>query len=62
MDEFKKNSSTFVMSFMKRVKDLSFYIGASQEDNCLPIIAEWNDDGVSAKIFVFRDGVIEEKF
>jgi hypothetical protein len=27
MDEFKKNSSTFVMPFMKKVKDLSFYIG-----------------------------------
>jgi hypothetical protein len=54
--------SIIILCYFYQIKFKLCIAGASQDENCLPIIAEWNDDGVSAKIFVFRDGVIEEKF
>lgn len=61
-EQFKKSSQEFAVTWMKKFSDLSFYIGASQSDNCLPLIVLWNDDGVSATVHVLKDGVLEEKF
>lgn len=66
-DAFKADFKAAAQAYFKKVvaviKDCSFFASTESEAedprNC--VIVHWNDDGVSAKCYAFRYGVIETK-
>jgi len=65
VDTFMKNAQNAVKGFfIPNIKDFDFYIGkgAFETGECsMNIACKWNDDGESAALYYWKDGIKDEK-
>lgn len=62
LDQCKKDALAFSKMLLSKYDNLSFYFGENDDGNegtCC--IVEWNDDGVSGKVYAFKAALREDK-
>jgi len=62
--ELKKSAMAYMAHIVKLIdekKDLSFFVGSSDNEDKVPCVMEWNEDGVSGTVYALRLALKEEK-
>jgi len=60
--DFKKQAEAFVKKILSEFDQYQFFTSKNINPNIMVVPCKWASDGLSMSLFVWKDGVIEEKY
>ena len=62
VNDFMKAAQTFVKEVLANFSDYTFYMGSSSDPSAMIALMRWSEDGQTPYVYIFKDGVNEEKY